>query len=183
MNRICWLDIAPSVYAASQQRFIFQTLFVCSFEHTTMCDKIKKKKINYISTYTHALCCYFSYVCSLPQGLSAFRRSSIIHLFRLCSTAHQLQPHLCVCQCSDLSAAPRVYTKTCTVWPSTCRTNNFIHLHSLSTFLSSFCSFTHFTRDRHQKEVIIWQRAKWTTADNDENHNKSLITGSDSPVD
>lgn len=49
-------------------------------------------------------------------------------------------------------------------------------------FLSSLFSFTHFTGDRHQKRVIIWWRAKWAIADNDENHNKSLITGSNSPV-
>lgn len=115
-------------------------------------------------------------------SLSALQRSSMISVFRLGSTVHLQQPHLRVCQCFDLSAAPQVYTKTCTVWPSTRRTNNFIHLRSLSTFLFSLCSFVLLTGDKHQKKVITWSWAKWAIADNDENHSNSLITGSSSPV-
>lgn len=128
----------------------------------------------------------FSDVKTLPalscSYLSTLWRSSIISLFRLGSSPHQQQPHLCVCQCSDLSAAPQVHTKTCTVWPSAHRTNNFIHLRSLSASLFPFCRFAHFTRGGQQKSVIWW-RAKWAFADEWwKIATKSLITGSNSPV-
>lgn len=41
-------------------------------------------------------------------------------------------------------------------------------------------SLSHFTGDRHRKKVIMRRRAQ---CNDDENHNNSLITGSDSPVD